>query len=217
VGESVPMQGHNQRVFPRIDLQCPISYRDQRRDAWVLSRLVDFSADGLRMVTDHPIQKNQTIIFQMRPDRQKILRGQGTVVRCVDQGNFEFHVAVKDIHWQHPETTPETKPENVLPKADTAEQRVFPRISAQCPVRYRESTTGRWLIGRMLDFSATGLLMTTDTNLEQGAQINVQVEPGSKKHIPALRGVGKVVRSRHIDDDHFEIGIKMLRIEPPSA
>ena len=212
MGVSAPMQGHNQRVFPRIDLQCPISYRDQLQRDWMLSRLIDFSADGLLMVTNHPIENDQTITIQLKPDKQKVMRGSGVVVRCVQQENGDYHVAIKDIHWQHPEETNA----HIHHEPDGAEHRAFPRMPAQCPIRYRDSETGRWLIGRMLDFSATGMMMTTEHNLEEGSHIHLQIEPGSKKAIPALRGVGMVVRCKHINDDHFEVAIKMLRIEPPS-
>jgi hypothetical protein len=206
------MQGHNQRVFPRIDLQCPISYRDHAQQDWMLSRIIDFSADGLLMLTDRLIRKDQSITIQLKPDKQKILRGNGTVVRCTDKGNGDFHVAIKDIHWLQTEASSE----KTEPVQDNAEHRVFPRMPAQCPIRYRDTDTGRWLIGRMLDFSATGLLMTTEHNLEAGSHLTLQIEPGSKKSIPALRGVGMVVRCQHIDTDHFQVAIKMLRIEPPS-
>lgn len=212
MGVSAQMQGQNQRVFPRIDLQCPISYRDHAQQNWMLSRLIDFSADGLLLVTDHSIGKDQSITIQLKPNKQKILRGCGTVVRCIDKGNGDFHVAVKDIHWLHPEIANE----KIHHEHDKAEHRVFPRMPAQCPIRYRDAESGRWLIGRMLDFSATGLLMTTEHNLDAGSHLTLQIEPGSKRAIPALRGVGMVVRCQHIDNNHFQVAIKMLRIEPPS-
>lgn len=212
MGVSVPMQGHNQRIFPRIDLQCPISYRDQSQQNWILSRLIDFSADGLLMVTDHPVLKGQSINIQLKPDKKKIVRGCGKVVRCIDNGNNDFHIAIKDIHWLHPDIANE----EVHHEPGSAEHRTFPRMPAQCPIRFRDEESGRWLIGRMLDFSATGLLMTTEKNLEEGSHLTLQIEPGSKKAIPALRGVGMVVRCQHINDDHFQVAIKMIRIEPPA-
>ena len=140
------------------------------------------------------------------------MRGRGEIVRCIDQENGDFQVAIKDIHWEPQELSNNTEKHS---DQDGSEHRTFPRMQAECPVCYRDDNSGRWLIGRMLDFSATGLLMTTETPLEEGSHVSLQVEPGSKKFIPALRGVGNVVRCKHIDDDHFEVAIKMLRIEPP--
>lgn len=213
MGVTALMSDHNQRMFPRIDLQCPISYRDQAQQSWQLSKLVDFSADSLLMLTNLPATKGQYLHVQLKPGKQKVLRGRGKVVRCEDQADGSFHVAIMDIHWEPAEISNGPEHHN---DAHASEHRTFPRMHAQCPVCYRDSASGRWLIGRMIDFSATGLLMTTDKSLEENSQISLQVEPGSKKFIPALRGVGTVVRCKHIDDDHFEIAIKMLRIEPPS-
>jgi hypothetical protein len=98
-----------------------------------------------------------------------------------------------------------------------AERRVFPRIPAQCPVRFRDSRARRWLIGRLMDFSATGLLMITPCALEIGETVMVQLERGSRRDIPPLAGEGSVVRCMQSAVDQFQVAVKILRFTPQTG
>jgi hypothetical protein len=97
-----------------------------------------------------------------------------------------------------------------------ADKRIFPRISAECPVLYLGPGMQRWLVGKLIDFSATGLRLTCDTLLETGDEISIQIKPGSNRKIPAISGVGSVVRTDFNNMGQYEISIKMLRVNKPA-
>lgn len=94
------------------------------------------------------------------------------------------------------------------------EQRGFPRIAVQCPVRYRENPAQRWQIGRLVNYSATGLLMTTRQAMVVGDNLTIQIERGSQRDIPPLAGEGTVVRCSEAGPDQYEVAIKILRYTP---
>ncbi|MGD8999051.1 MAG: PilZ domain-containing protein [Granulosicoccaceae bacterium] len=98
-----------------------------------------------------------------------------------------------------------------------AERRVFPRIPAQCPVRFRDSRARRWLIGRLVNFSATGLLMIAPRALAIGDTVAVQLERGSRRDIPPLAGEGSVVRCMETGVDQFQVAVKILRFAPQTG
>jgi hypothetical protein len=91
------------------------------------------------------------------------------------------------------------------------ERRAFPRIPAQCPVRFRDSQAQRWLIGRLVDYSAAGLCMITPRALDIGDSIAIQIERGSKRDIPPLAGEGTVIRCSEAPGGQYQVGIKILR------
>ena len=95
-------------------------------------------------------------------------------------------------------------------------KRVFPRISAECPVLYRTNEQERWCVGMLQDFSATGVLMTCSRSLEAGTPISLQLERGRNKTLPALRGSGVIIRSDKLSNKKYEIACKMTKIDPPS-
>jgi hypothetical protein len=97
-----------------------------------------------------------------------------------------------------------------------ADKRIFPRISAECPVLYLGPGMQRWLVGRLLDFSATGLRLTCETMLNTGDEVAVQIKPGSNRKIPKISGVGSVVRTDFNDLGQYEVSLKMIRVDKPA-
>jgi hypothetical protein len=91
-------------------------------------------------------------------------------------------------------------------------KRVFPRVTVTCPVLYRESSSKRWQVGRLVDFSATGVCMICDDNLPIDSEISIQIKPGSQKTVPALSASGVVVRSVTTDEQRFEVSCKILKV-----
>lgn len=100
------------------------------------------------------------------------------------------------------------------PLKNPSEKRVFPRIAVQCPVRYRENPSQRWQIGRLINYSATGLLMITRQAMAVGDKLMVQIERGSQRDIPPLAGEGTVVRCSEDGTDQYQVAIKILRFTP---
>ena len=95
-------------------------------------------------------------------------------------------------------------------------KRVFPRMAAVCPVLYRTNEQERWCVGMLLDFSATGVLMTCNRALTEGTQISLRLERGRNKTLPALSGSGIIIRSDKLSGTKYEIACKMTKIDPPS-
>lgn len=99
---------------------------------------------------------------------------------------------------------------------NTQNRRVFPRITAQCPVMHRPDHYQRWSVGLLINFSATGMLFTSARELEAGADIIVKLERGRNMVIPALSGSGKVIRCRKLDTNKYEVACQLNKINPPT-
>ena len=90
-------------------------------------------------------------------------------------------------------------------------QRAFPRFTACCPVLYLIPLSKRWTVGRLIDFSATGLCMVCDTQVDVGTDISVHIKPGSKKVVPAISAVGKVTRCEETTEQRFVVACKLIK------
>jgi len=102
-----------------------------------------------------------------------------------------------------------------FPENHTRDQRQFPRINAQCPVLYLTEGSERWLVGKLLNMSATGLLMVSEDPLTEKASISIKLQPGSNKLIPAISGSGHIIRCSRNRLDRYNVSIKLTRIDPP--
>jgi len=96
------------------------------------------------------------------------------------------------------------------------ERRVFPRITAACPVLYRENSHERWSVGLLTDFSATGLSMNCTKAIPIGTKIMAQLERGRNRVIPALSGTGVITRCSKLDNSKYEIACKMIQFDAPT-
>jgi hypothetical protein len=92
-------------------------------------------------------------------------------------------------------------------------QRAFPRITVTCPVLYRPSSSKRWQVAKMVDFSATGIRMVCDENLPKDTVLDIQVKPGSKKTVPPLVASGVIVRCEINNEQRFEISCKITKVQ----
>ena len=81
------------------------------------------------------------------------------------------------------------------------EKRIFPRSDLQCPVLYRYSNKSSWKVGKMQNFSATGMKLITSENPLTEKKIYIHVKPGSQKTIPEITASGKITRIDNIDDE----------------
>jgi len=96
-------------------------------------------------------------------------------------------------------------------------KRIFPRMTAQCPVMHRANDQQRWSVGLLINFSATGLLFSSVRALEPGAPINIRLERGRNRTLPAVSGSGKVIRCNKMDPNKYEVACKLDRIDPPTS
>jgi len=91
-------------------------------------------------------------------------------------------------------------------------KRKFPRVAVTCPVLYRQFPNKRWLVARLVDFSAIGVCMICDDNLPLDTEVEIQIKPGSQKTVPALSATGVVVRCLVTDDQRFEVSCKVIKV-----
>lgn len=201
---------HNRREYPRIDYDCPILFRHQSHEKWSLCRLLNLSAEGLLIAADQPAQINEVVAIQLRPDMDDIHRGEGTVTRCSRKDDGGYIIAITAIKWD------DLNPRQTQQSTANACSRVFPRISGNCPTRYYDSVTRRWLKGHLIDFSATGMLIQVDEPLLEDSIVIVRVEPGENKRVPAIRCSGKVLRCEVHDSGDIMAAITIQRLQTPA-
>jgi hypothetical protein len=91
-------------------------------------------------------------------------------------------------------------------------QRAFPRIAVSCPVLYLPPNSKRWIVGKLMDFSATGICMVCDTRLDIGTEISLQIKPGSKKTVPAISAMGTVIRCEVNKEQRYVVSCKLTKV-----
>lgn len=92
------------------------------------------------------------------------------------------------------------------------EQRTFPRIPADCPILFRRQSNHKWKLGKMMDFSATGLSLICPDSCDEEVTIEFQVKPGPNKMIPAVTGYAKILRCIPMDNNKFHISCKISKV-----
>lgn len=92
------------------------------------------------------------------------------------------------------------------------ERRTFPRLSVTCPVLYRLKPNKRWQVATLEEFSATGISMVCDENMPEGAEIAIQIKPGSIKTVPQLSAEGQVSRCEINSKQRFKVSCKILKV-----
>ena len=97
------------------------------------------------------------------------------------------------------------------------DKRVFPRITSRCPVVFQQAGSAQWKVGIVDDFSATGLKMHCKEALQIGEVINIELNPGSNKVIPAITAQGNVVRCEARMEGQYQISLKLTRVSPPKS
>ena len=99
---------------------------------------------------------------------------------------------------------------------DKHENRVFPRLTAECAVLYAIGTSEDWKVGIMSNMSATGLSMKCPEQLLKNINISIIIKPGDNKTIPQIEAAGKVTRCTQIDEHEYEVSCKLIKIKNKS-
>ncbi len=94
------------------------------------------------------------------------------------------------------------------------EKRKFPRITAESPILYREKNSTRWILGNLIDLSATGLAMISNENFSENSEFEFQIKAGKNKSIPEFRGEGIILRCIDQKNKQFLLSCKLLKIKP---
>ncbi len=88
----------NQRVFPRITVTCPVLYLLPPAKRWQVAKLVDFSATGISMVCDDPLNVGTEVSLQIKPGSRKIvpeLSATGIVMRSEINDEHQYVISCK--------------------------------------------------------------------------------------------------------------------------
>lgn len=98
-------------------------------------------------------------------------------------------------------------------ETEIAEKRLFPRITARCPVLYRVEGVARRQVAISTDFSATGVKMVCKQALVLQAAIEVEFKPGSNKSVPAMVAHGHVLRCEAMANGEFLVACRFTRVQ----
>jgi len=89
------------RNFPRFPTQCPVFFHSDALDEWQVGMLTNMSATGLQMTSKSCLPENSKIQIMLKQGSDKMvpeISGDGTVVRCIKNGNRTFNVSVTLTH-----------------------------------------------------------------------------------------------------------------------
>jgi hypothetical protein len=92
------------------------------------------------------------------------------------------------------------------------EKRTFPRTSTQCPVLYKTDNDKRWMVGILLNMSATGMQMKTKQPVSEGIKIDIQYKPGKNKLVPEITASGTVTRVAESVDGQYQVACKLVNV-----
>ncbi len=92
------------------------------------------------------------------------------------------------------------------------ERRLFPRIPADCPVLFRCQSNHKWKLGKMMDFSATGLSLVCPDSCKEEVTIEFQVKPGDNSMIPAITGYAQILRCIPMPNNEFHISCSVSKV-----
>lgn len=90
--------GDERRRFPRIVASCPVRYFQSNENEWSEAELCDYSATGVRMVSDATILHRSKINLVLLPEAKSRVPGisaEATVVRCGLRDDHRYEIACK--------------------------------------------------------------------------------------------------------------------------
>ena len=102
-------------------------------------------------------------------------------------------------------------------KGPTYDKREYPRVEANCPVRYTVGDSGVWEDGILLDYSATGIRLLCDDLFLKGTKLKVEILPEAHQHIPRMSVECVVIRFAMDDTCSFQIGctfVSTVQLKP---
>jgi len=101
--------------------------------------------------------------------------------------------------------------------AEQNNKRVFPRINSRCPVVFQLKGSQQWKVGIIDDFSANGVRLRCKEQFEVGDSLSIELKPGSNKTVPAISGMGKIVRRKSLSNGEYEISLKLTQVNAPKS
>ena len=92
------------------------------------------------------------------------------------------------------------------------EKREYPRIEANCPIRYQVDNTYEWQDAILLDYSATGVRISCDELVLKGTKIKIELVPDHLQKIPRISAEGIVKRLSIDEVCNFQISCEFLTV-----
>jgi len=86
------------RKFPRMQACCPVRYLRQGSDEWGVAELHDYSAIGVRIISDTTLLQSSKIQLELVPENKSRVPGiaaEAIVVRCGLRGDHRYEIACK--------------------------------------------------------------------------------------------------------------------------
>ena len=90
--------GKERRRFPRIQASCPVQYSQSSSGYIGEAELCDYSAAGVRMLSDTTLLQSSTIQLMLMPEaksRVPRISAEATVVRCGLREDHRYEIACK--------------------------------------------------------------------------------------------------------------------------
>ena len=96
------MKNNDKRVFPRMDLACPVLYRLGNEKPWKVGKMRNLSATGIQIVAAENPAPATPIYIQIKPGSKKsipAISASGKVVRSepLEDGIYAFSCSLTDI------------------------------------------------------------------------------------------------------------------------
>jgi c-di-GMP-binding flagellar brake protein YcgR len=90
--------GSERRKFPRIVASCPVRYLQTNDNDWSKAELCDYSATGVRMVSESTVLQSSKIDLVLMPEAKSRVPGiaaEATVLRCGLRDDHRYEIACK--------------------------------------------------------------------------------------------------------------------------
>jgi len=94
-----------------------------------------------------------------------------------------------------------------------SERRMFPRIQANCLVRFSLQGDEEWGNAELHDYSAIGVRMVSDTTLLHSSKIQLELVPEKRSRVPRIFAEAVVMRCDLRNDHRYEIACKLTKVK----
>ena len=96
------MNKKDKRVFPRMDLNCPVLYRQAGEKNWKVGKMQNLSATGIQFISTDDLQASTPIRIQVKPGSKKSIPeiiASGKVVRSepLDDDNYVLSCSLTQV------------------------------------------------------------------------------------------------------------------------
>ncbi len=91
-------RGSERRKFPRMQAYCSVRYLGEGNNEWGTAELHDYSAIGVRMISDKTLLQSSKVQLELVPESKSRVPGiaaEAIVVRCGLREDHRYEIACK--------------------------------------------------------------------------------------------------------------------------